>query len=51
MAECTLRMEETVRQTLKDQITATEPYRYRLEAMVHALLRIKTKEKQNREIC
>jgi len=59
MAECLARLEETAcpelvegaSQTLKVQITTTGPYRYCLEGMVYALLRIKTKEKQNHEIC
>ena len=35
---------EAASQTLKAQITATSPYRYRLEGVVHALLHIKTIE-------
>ena len=50
MAECIVRLEETVcpelveaaSQTLKVQITATCPYRYRLGGIVRALLHIKT---------
>jgi hypothetical protein len=42
MAECIARLEETAFQTLKDQITATDPYRYRLGGIVRALLHIKT---------
>ena len=37
IAECIARLEETAFQTLKDQITATSPYRYRLERIVYAL--------------
>ena len=44
MAEYIARLEETAYQTLKDQITATGPYRYRLEGMVHALSHTKTIE-------
>jgi hypothetical protein len=41
MAECVARLEEMASQNLKDQITATGPYRYRLEGMVHVSLHIK----------
>ncbi len=34
MAECIARLEETASQTLKDQITATVLYRYRLGGIV-----------------
>jgi hypothetical protein len=44
MAECMARLEETASQTLRVQITATSPYRYRFEGMVHTLLHIKTIE-------
>ena len=52
MAECIARLEETAcpelveaaSQTLKVQITATGPYRYRLGGIVRALLHIKTIE-------
>ena len=48
MAECIVRLEkiacpelvEAASQTLKVQITATGPYRYRLEGIVRALLHI-----------
>jgi hypothetical protein len=50
MSECIVRLEKTAcpefvevaSETLKVQITATGPYRYRLEGMVYALLHIKT---------
>ena len=42
MAECIVRLEDMTSQTLKVQITATGPYRYRLEGIVRALLHIKT---------
>ncbi len=38
MAEYIARLKETAPQTLKDQITASDPCRYRFEGMVHALL-------------
>ncbi len=44
MVECIARLEETASQTLKDQITATGPYRYRLEGIARASLHIKTIE-------
>ena len=52
MAECIARLEETAcpefveaaSQTLKDQITATDPYSYRLGGIVRALLHIITIE-------
>jgi hypothetical protein len=44
MLECLARLEEKASQTLKDQITVTGLYRYRLEGIVHALLHIKTLE-------
>jgi hypothetical protein len=44
MVECIARLEETASQTLKDQITATGPYRYRLEGIACASLHIKTIE-------
>ena len=43
MAECITAWPELVEaasQTLKDQITETGPYRYRLGGIVHALLQI-----------
>ena len=52
MAECIARLEETAcpelveaaSQTLKVQITAASPYRYRLEGIVRALLHTETIE-------
>jgi hypothetical protein len=52
MAECIARLEEAAcpelveaaSQTLKVQITATDPYRYRLGEIARALLHIKTIE-------
>jgi len=44
MAKCIVRMEKMASQTLKVQITATGPYRYRLEGIVRALLHITTIE-------
>jgi hypothetical protein len=38
MAECLVRMEEAAPKTLKGQITATGPYRYRLEGIIRAAL-------------
>ena len=38
MAECIARLKETASQTLKVQITATGPHRYRLGGIVRALL-------------
>ena len=36
MAEWLVRLKETAPKTLKGQITATGPYRYRLEGIVYA---------------
>ena len=44
MVECIARLEETTYQTLKDQITSTGPYRYRLGEIVCALSHNKTNE-------
>ena len=44
MAECIARLKETASQTLKVQITATGPYSYRFEGIVHAFLHIKKPE-------
>ena len=41
MAEYITRLKEIASQTLEDQITATDPYRYRLEGIVRALLHIR----------
>jgi hypothetical protein len=49
MAECITRLKEkacpelveAASQTLKDQITATDPYRYRLGGIARALLHIR----------
>jgi len=44
VAECIARLEEKASQTLKDQITATGPYRYRFEGIVRVSLHIRIVE-------
>jgi hypothetical protein len=44
MVECIARWKEKASQTLKAQITATNPYRYRLGGIVRASLHFKTIE-------